>query len=97
VSYANNEIVTDSKNYLIYPNFVKIANITANPITTNVPIYYNLMGTYIKNSGNSTVLAYTDASSWGDQGYLEDGHRESNNVKDANETGGPLPVLSYMN
>lgn len=96
VSYANNEIVTDSKNYLIYPNFVKITNITANPITTNVPIYYNLMGTYIKNPGDSTVLAYTDASSWGDQGYLEDGHTESNNVTDTNEIGGPLPVLSYM-
>ena len=97
VSYANNEIVTDSKDYLIYPNFVKITNITSHPITTNIPIYYCLMGTYIKNPGNSTVLAYTDASSWGDQGYIADGHTESNNVKDANETSGPLPVLSYMN
>ena len=97
ISFANNEIVTNNKDYLIYPNFVKITNITANPITTNIPTYYHLMGTYIKNPGNSTVLAYTDASSWGDQGYLEDGHTESNNVKDANETGGPLPVLSDMN
>jgi eukaryotic-like serine/threonine-protein kinase len=97
VSFANNEIVTDNKDYLIYPNFVKITNITANPITTNVPMYYHIMGTYIKNSGNSTVLAYTSGSSWGDQGYLEDGHTESNNIIDANETKGPLPVLSVMN
>ena len=97
VSFANNEIVTDNQSFLIYPNFVKITDIKANPITSNVPEYYHLMGTYIKDTGNSTVLAYSSNSSWGDQGYLSEGHTESNNVKDANETSGPLPVLSYMN
>ena len=96
VSFANNEIVTDNQSFLIYPNFVKVNNITSNPITTNVSEFYHLMGTYIKDPGNSTVLAYSGASSWGDQGFITEGHTQSNNVKDANETNGSLPVLSVM-
>jgi hypothetical protein len=96
VSFANNEILTDNQSFLIYPNFVKVTNITSNPITTNVPEYYHLMGTYIKDPGNSTILAYSSTSSWGDQGFITEGHTQSNNVRDANETSGPLPVLSSM-
>lgn len=96
VSFANNEILTDNQSFLIYPNFVKITDIKPHPITNNVPEYYHLMGTYIKNPGNSTVLAYSDASSWGDQGFITEGHTQSNNIKDANETSGPLPILSVM-
>lgn len=96
VSFANNEILTDNQSYLIYPNFVKITDVRAHPITSNVPEFYHLMGTYIEEPGNSTVLTYSGASSWGDQGFIAEGHTQSNNLRDLNETGGPLPVLSVM-
>lgn len=97
VSYANNEIVTNDQNYLFFYNIIKITNISSSPITANVPKFYYMMGTYIKNPGTSEVLAYTDSYTWGDQGYTTpDGQTESNYKKDTNETNGPLPVLSQM-
>jgi len=96
VSFANNEILTDNQSFLIYPNFVKVTDVKAHPITSNIPEFYHLMGTYIKEPGNSTILTYSGASSWGDQGFIAEGHTQSNNIKDLNETGGPLPVLSVM-
>jgi len=66
-------------------------------VTNNLSTFYYIMGTYIKDPGNSTVVAYTDADSWGDQGYTTpQGYTWSNYQKDPNEQGGPLPVISEM-
>jgi len=98
VSFANNEIVTDTQHYIFFSNFVAVNDIRPNPVTNNVSSFYHLMGTYIKDPGNSTVVAYTDADSWGDQGYTtSQGYTWSNFQKDPNEQGGPLPVISEMN
>lgn len=96
VSFANNEIVTDNQHYIFFSNFVAVNDIRTNPITNNVSSYYHFMGTYLKNPGNSTIVSYTDSDSWGDQGYITEGHTASNNEKDSNEQSGPLPVISEM-
>lgn len=97
VTFANNEIVTDNKNFIYYSYFAKITDVRPDPITMNVPEFYYIMGTYIKNPGTSNVLAYTSGDSWGDQGYVtSEGYTESNYQKDPNEKSGPLPVLSVM-
>jgi eukaryotic-like serine/threonine-protein kinase len=98
VAFANNEIVTDTQNYFLFTNYVKINNITPSPITNQINEFYYVMGTYIKNPGNSTVLAYTPANSFADQGFTTpQGSTSSNNQKDSNEKSGPFPVLSTMN
>jgi hypothetical protein len=97
VTYANNEIVTDPENSFLFPNFVKVKNITANPITNQVNEFYYIMGTYIENPGSSKILAYSTVTSFGDQGYTTpQGSTSSNNQKDPNEKSGPFPVLSTM-
>ena len=98
VNFANNSIVTDDQNNIFAPTFVTINNLTANPITSNVTTFYYLQGTYIENPGPSNVIAYTSASAWGDQGFTTpQGTTASNGIKDPDETGGPLPVISEMN
>ncbi|OPY23844.1 MAG: serine/threonine-protein kinase [Methanobacterium sp. PtaU1.Bin097] len=98
VSFANNEIVTDTQHYIFFSNFVIVNNVSPNPVTNNVSTFYYFMGTYIKDTGNSTVVAYTDADSWGDQGYTTpQGYTWSNYQKDFHEQSGPLPIISEMN
>lgn len=98
VNFANNSIVTDDQNNIFAPTFVTINNLTPNPITTNVSSFYYLQGTYIENPGPSNVVAYTSANAWGDQGFTTpQGTTASNSIKDPDETGGPLPVISEMN
>ncbi|MEN6592346.1 MAG: DUF4350 domain-containing protein [Methanobacterium sp.] len=97
-SYANNVVITDSQDYFLFPNFVKITNITPDPITNNVTEFYYVVGTYIKDPGNSTILAYSSPTSFADQGFTTpQGTTSSNNQMDPNETGGPLPIISTMN
>lgn len=97
VSYANNEVVTDNQNFFLFNNFIKVNNITSGSITNEVPEFYYVLGTYLKNPGNSTVLAYSSVNSFGDQGYTTpQGSTASNNQKDANETSGPFPIVSTM-
>lgn len=97
VSFANNEIVTDTQHYIFFSNFVAVNDIKPHSVTNNLSTFYYIMGTYIKDPGNSTVVAYTDADSWGDQGYTTpQGYTWSNYQKDPNEQGGPLPVISEM-
>ncbi len=98
VNFANNSIVTDNQNNIFAPTFVTINNLTSNPITANVTTFYYLQGTYIENPGPSNIIAYTSVSAWGDQGFTTpQGTTASNGIKDPNETGGPLPVISDMN
>lgn len=98
VSFANNEILTDDRNYIFFSNFVTINDLRPNPISSNVNAFYYLMGTYIKDPGTSNVVAYSSPDSWGDQGFTTpQGTTASNNQKDSNEQSGPLPVISEMN
>lgn len=96
VTFANNEILTDNDHYLFFPNFVMVDDLRPSPITENISSYYSIMGTYLKEPGNSSVIAYTDEDSWADKGYLTSAGTTGNNQKDTNETSGPLPVVSQM-
>jgi len=97
VSFANNEIVTNDKDYLFSYNILEITELRTSPITANVKNFYYMMGTYINNPGNSTIVAYTDSYTWGDQGYTtSQGSTMSNFIKDPTEKSGPLPVISQM-
>jgi Protein kinase domain/Domain of unknown function (DUF4350) len=97
VSFENNQIVTNDKNYIFFQNVVEINDIQPSPITANVPKFWYMMGTYIQNPGPSKVIAYTDSYTWGDIGYnTTDGGTYSNFKKDPNERSGPLPVVSEM-
>lgn len=97
VDFASHLIVSDNENYLVYHQFVKANDIKSHPVTANVPELYYLMGTYIKNPGNSTVLAYTSSNSWADNGVLtSEGYSVPNDKKESNEQKGPLPILSVM-
>jgi len=98
VAYANNTLLLDSSNYFILTENPKITNISSSPITTNVPEFYYILGTYITNVGTSNVSAYSGVNSWGDIGNLSsEGYTTSNYIKDPNEQSGPFPVLSSMN
>lgn len=97
VDFASHVIVTDNKNFLVYPQFVKTTDIRSSPITNNVSEFYYLVGTYIKNPGNSTVLAYTSSDSWADNTILSnEGFSTTNEEKESNEQKGPLPIISVM-
>lgn len=97
VSFENNTVISDNDHYLFFKNYVNVNDIRPSPITNNVSSIYFILGTYLKNPGNSTVVAYTDNDSYGDLGYLtEDNQTNSNFIKDTNESNGPFPVISYM-
>jgi eukaryotic-like serine/threonine-protein kinase len=97
VSFANNEVLTDTQHYLFFSYFVKVADLRPSPITSNITEYYSILGTYIKDPGPSTAVAYTYPESWGDQMIVSpEGDLVSNYQRDPNETGGPLPVISQM-
>ena len=54
-----------------------------------------MQGPYLKNTGSSNVLAYSDNDSWGDSLFLvPEGYSVGNQKKDSNETSGPFPVFS---
>jgi eukaryotic-like serine/threonine-protein kinase len=98
VEYANNSLLLDSNNYFILTENPKITNITSSPLTANVPEFYYILGTYIKNTGTSNISAYSGADSWADIGNISsEGYTTSNEVKDTGELSGPFPVLSSMN
>lgn len=97
VSFANNVVVTNNQNYFLLSNNVIINNITPSPITNDVNQFYYIAGTYIKNPGNSSIVAYSSADSYGDLGYTNpQGFTSSNNQKDPNEPSGPFPIISTM-
>ena len=97
VSFANNEIVTNDQNYLFFYNIVNITDINSSQLTANVPKFYYMMGSYIKDPGTSQVIASTDSYTWGDQGYTTpDGQTESNYKKDPSERSGPISVVSQL-
>lgn len=98
VSYANNVVLVDNQEYILFPYFIKITNITPNPVTNNVSEFYYVMGTYLEDTGNSTTLAYSSDNSFADIGYTTpQGTTSSNYQKDSNETNGPYPIIATMN
>lgn len=97
VSFANNEIVNNDKDYVFVSDMIEIKDIRPSPITNNVSSFIYHMGTYITDPGSSTVVAYTDSYTWGDKGHTtSEGVTNSNYQKDPDETSGPLPVISQM-
>ncbi|MGZ7095070.1 MAG: DUF4350 domain-containing protein [Methanobacterium sp.] len=97
VSFAYNEVVTNDQNYFLLPYNIDITDLKPSKITSNIKNYYHLSGTYIKEPGPSTIVAYTDSNSWGDKGHTTpEGTTDSNYKKDPDETSGLLPVISQM-
>ncbi|MFY9638521.1 MAG: DUF4350 domain-containing protein [Methanobacterium sp.] len=97
VSFAYNQEIVSDQNYFIFPWNVEITDFRSSPITSNVQKYYHFSGTYIKDPGSSTVVAYTDSHAWGDIGHINaEGLTDSNYKKDPDETSGPFPLISQM-
>ncbi|MTK64179.1 MAG: protein kinase, partial [Methanobacterium sp.] len=97
VDYKSTILVGDSQQYFASQTKAKITNLTQNPLTSNLNYFYYFQGTYMQNTGNTTVLAYSSPTSYADKGFLtSDGYSMTNEIKDANETSGPFPVFSTM-
>lgn len=96
VSFAKNGWICDDtdhyeseKDYISCP---KISNIKSHEITKDIKSFYLVGGTYIKETGSSKVLAYTDKDAWFD----DFGDNFGNFIKDKDEKRGRFPVLSEM-
>lgn len=97
VDYRSTILVADSQQYFASQTKVKITNLTSNPLTSNLNYFYYFQGTYMQNTGNSTVLAYSSPTSYADKGFLtSEGYSMTNEERDSNETPGPFPVFSTM-
>ena len=97
VSFSDNEILVNDKDYVFFSPMIEITDIRPSPITNNVTNFIYMMGTYLKDPGSSTVVAYSDSYTWADQGHpAADGSTSSNYQKDTDESSGPFPVVSQM-
>jgi eukaryotic-like serine/threonine-protein kinase len=97
LSFAYNVIVLDKQHNVGFSQYVKITNLTDNPLNTNISYFYLLRSTYISNTGNSDVTAYSDANSWADNQFLtSEGTSMFNEKKESGELSGPLAVSSTM-
>lgn len=97
VSYKPYELVADSVNYIVSPSRVKITDIQNSTLTTGITEFIYFRGTYIQNTGPSSVIAYSSPDSWADQTFLKsDGYSDINEIKDSNETSGPFPLWSSL-
>jgi len=96
ISFAGNGIIADANDHLgtgkEFQNIPRISNITSHNITKGVSSFYLTVPTYIKDTGSSNVLAYSNSDAWFDK-YLGD---SQNNEKGRDEQSGPFPVLAEM-
>ena len=96
VSFAKNGQICDATDYYgsekDYINCPKISNIKSHEITKDIKSFYLVVGTYIKETGSSKVLAYTDKDAWFDD--FSDNFE--NFIKDKDEKSSRFPVLAEM-
>lgn len=97
VSFAYNVIVLDKQHNAGFSQYIKISNLTNNRLNSNISHFYLLRSTYISNTGNSQVTAYSDADSWADNQFLtSEGTSMFNEKKESGEVTGPLAVSATM-
>lgn len=97
LDFSYNSVVTDPKNYLGIPNYIKVSDIKESPLTKGVNDFYFLQGPYLKSVGSSDVMAYSSSDSWADKGSLTaEGNTVNNGQKESDEATGPLPIYSSM-
>lgn len=97
VSFAYNSIVVDPNDNLGYMDYLKVQNISSNPLTRNINNFYFITGPYIRNLGPSTPLTFSSKDSWSDNVSLTgEGYSINNEIFDPGEQKGPLPVFSSM-
>lgn len=94
VNFAMNGVIYDAIDHYgkteEYRNIPIISDIKSHEITTNVSDFFMTPGTYIKNTGSSNVLAYSDRDAWFDNFIGDEG------IKEIDEINGPFPILSEM-
>lgn len=97
VDYAYSQMVYEPKDYLGMPSYFKATVLKTEPVTSNLEELYTSQTTYLKNPGNSTVVAYSSSDSWADKTSLtEQGSSLGNENKDPTEPNGPFPLFSVM-
>jgi len=100
VSFAKNGQICDASSHYgtkkKYRDCPKTTNIKSHAITVGISSFYFSSGTYIKDTGASKVLAYSDSDAWFDDLWDEYEGKWGNHVKDNDEKSGPFPVLSVM-
>ena len=97
VNFAYNLIVVEPSENIGVFNIIHISDVRSNPITSNVTEFDFIQGTYLKNTGCSTAVAYSGKNSWADNLLLAaSGISENNQQKESNETKGPFPLYSSM-
>ncbi|WP_321421660.1 DUF4350 domain-containing protein [uncultured Methanobacterium sp.] len=97
VDFAYNVLVVDPNENIGLSNFIKVTDLRSNPLTSNIDEIYYMQGTYLSNPGCSTVAIYSGKDSWADNLFLtSEGYSQNNQLRESNETGGPLPLYSTM-
>lgn len=98
VDFAYSQMVYEPKENLGMPSYFKVTDIKKVPVTSKINEFFTAQSTYLKNSGNSTVIANSSPDSWADKTSLtEQGSSLGNENKDATEPNGPFPLDSIMN
>jgi hypothetical protein len=96
-NFAYNVLVVDPNENIGLSNFIKVTDIVSNPLTSNINEIYYMQGTYLSNPGCSTVVINSGKDSWADNLFLTpEGYSQNNQIRESNETGGPLPLYSAM-
>lgn len=96
LDFAFNEIIIDTKHNVGISRLIKTDNIKSHPITSNTSEIYYITGAY-QDPGAAEVLVYSDSDSWSDHGYVtSEGESANNEIKEADEVTGPLPLISAM-
>ena len=92
VSFKDNGIICDPKDYESEQDEVKVQTLHDHPITQGVSAYF-FQGTYLDELGKAFVLAESDADSWFDRFGSDDWGDQK---KQPTESTGPFPVLAAM-
>lgn len=99
VSFAKNGQICDATDHFgtekRYRDVPVISVIESHAVTDGISSFYCL-GTYIKDTGASKVLAYSDSDAWFDDLWDEYEGGWGNLEEDIDEISGPFPVLSVM-
>ena len=73
-----------------------ISDIESHAVTNGISSFCIVDGTYIKDTGASKVLAYSDSDAWFDDAWYGPFGLDGNCEEDNDEISGPFPVLSVM-
>jgi hypothetical protein len=92
VNFAKDGRICDSTDYRSNVHTPVISNVKSHTITKVVSSFCINIGIYIKDTGSSKALAYTDSDAWFDDLWDNWGNDE----KESDEITGSFPVLSVM-